>query len=445
MTKTTYKRTKEYKTEAPYRTINKIRNILYDLDIFVEELHDNHSLTGTASCRVFIAEDKITNLDIGTNGKGMNARYSLASGYAEFMERLQNSFLLPRDIAEAAFRRGELPSCYAPDEKMMTVDEIIEECGDYLGDILETSRDKAIETIRLMYCDEKVSCVPFKNMVTGKTVYFPFSVISQSQGSNGMCAGNTEDEALVQGFSEVFERYALAQIYIYGAAVRKIRPDAFAGTDIYQRLENLKARGYEYEILDFSIGKGLPVLGLKIRIAGSGVMAIWMGADPNPETALERCLTEMFQGSSNWLRKKFTNLSVEDLSDEPDRYITAHEELLNCTQFLWPERIMKGEPDFCETFPCSGFATEKADNEYMQKIALSLSKNLFVRYTGYLGFPSYWILVPGISAANYKPEELLEQLKGWHERKVKAVTEAPDKPEYKGIVRILNNMYNYKR
>lgn len=32
-------------------------------------------------------------LDIGTNGKGGSYQYALASGYAEFMERLQNGIL----------------------------------------------------------------------------------------------------------------------------------------------------------------------------------------------------------------------------------------------------------------------------------------------------------------------------------------------------------------
>ena len=79
---------KKYKAEAPICTIGKIRKILSDIGILLLEqhlIHDNFS-----SCRVTFGNNGLDKLNIGTNGKGRTFEYSLASGYAEFMERLEN-------------------------------------------------------------------------------------------------------------------------------------------------------------------------------------------------------------------------------------------------------------------------------------------------------------------------------------------------------------------
>ncbi|SQC38839.1 YcaO-like family [Klebsiella pneumoniae] len=41
---------------------------------------------------------------------------------------------------------------------------------------------------------------------TGETVYIPMNIVGNLYVSNGMSAGNTRNEARVQGLSEVFER-----------------------------------------------------------------------------------------------------------------------------------------------------------------------------------------------------------------------------------------------
>ncbi|MDJ0306423.1 YcaO-like family protein [Dehalobacter sp.] len=43
--------------------------------------------------------------------------------------------------------------------------------------------------------------VPFCNLNSGKLSYIPMKMLSKMYMSNGMCAGNTPEEALVQGLS----------------------------------------------------------------------------------------------------------------------------------------------------------------------------------------------------------------------------------------------------
>lgn len=83
---------KKYKAFQPETTIANIRTILHDLDLLLHESHISHR--NFYSCRVILGNKGLLPLNIGTNGKGRSFEYSLASGYAEFMERLQNQLLL---------------------------------------------------------------------------------------------------------------------------------------------------------------------------------------------------------------------------------------------------------------------------------------------------------------------------------------------------------------
>lgn len=83
---------KQYKATTPIHTVSKIRKILSNIGILLLERHMIHDKF--SSCRVVIGNDGLGKLNIGTNGKGRTFEYSLASGYAEFMERLENHLLL---------------------------------------------------------------------------------------------------------------------------------------------------------------------------------------------------------------------------------------------------------------------------------------------------------------------------------------------------------------
>ena len=47
----------------------------------------------------------------------------------------------------------------------------------------------------------------FTRQSDGETVYIPMNIVGNLYVSNGMSAGNTRNEARVQGLSEVFERH----------------------------------------------------------------------------------------------------------------------------------------------------------------------------------------------------------------------------------------------
>ena len=73
-----------YKDKKTKDTVLFIKKILSDLGIKTEEDYIANKRIGVSSVCI-----KIKDTEIGSNGKGINKISCLASGYAEFMERLQ--------------------------------------------------------------------------------------------------------------------------------------------------------------------------------------------------------------------------------------------------------------------------------------------------------------------------------------------------------------------
>lgn len=60
--------------------------------------------------------------------------------------------------------------------------------------------------------DRGICGLPFTRQSDNQTIYIPMNIIGNLYVSNGMSAGNTRNEARVQGLSEVFERYVKNRI-----------------------------------------------------------------------------------------------------------------------------------------------------------------------------------------------------------------------------------------
>lgn len=433
-------RNRPYKTQTPYSTIQKIRGILEKLDIFVVEQHHIHSKSGTCSCRIFMGDDELIRENFGTNGKGMNARFSLASAYGEFMERLENSMMIPVVYSETAYRHGELSYACAPDERLMTVSEIIDESGRFLPNIMGLSYEETCDIIKAMFQDTKTPCIPFTEVLSGKQVYIPYRIVTKVNGSNGMCAGNCREEALVQGLSEVMERYSLRLLYENPTAPPLLNPKLFDGTRIFQKLESLKTNGIEYQILDMSMGKSLPVVGLRVIIEGTNVMAMHIGADPNPETALERCLTELFQGMASGIQDRFTNMDCgmpEDYNSL-DEYLDNYYKKIGNGSGLYPSPVMQRGTVLSEKFNYSKGATEAEDYKYLLDLMTGFSDYVFIREASYLGFPAYWTIVPSISGI--LTEGRKNAMYNWHDAYEIELKNAYESKIYKPLLRIFNNI-----
>lgn len=112
--------------------------------------------------------------------------------------------------------------------------------------------------------------------------------------SNGCAAGNTREEAILQGFLELVERDAAA-VWWYGRHRRPAIGLDGLSSDILQRIERTCGPRWERWVLDITHDFGIPVAVAVGRHLDTGAWAVGFGCSPDRALACERALTEMSQ------------------------------------------------------------------------------------------------------------------------------------------------------
>ncbi len=406
---------KPYKAKAPGDTILQIRQILHDkLGIILKEEHfkgDNEFY----SCRVTIANNGIGDLGIGTNGKGMTFEYALASAYGEFMERLQNQALIfNRHLGNRYLNNSKCDSelfailsekdavlnyFFAPDEELITYDsskrDLLKQC------INQSELDLADK----YYNGRLIPLVPYANVTDSVIEKLPASLIFANCTSNGMCAGNTPFEAIIQGLCEILERYILRRIYYENLSFPTIPLDFFEGSSIYHKINILKQKyGWNFLIKDCSCGINLPAVGILIIDNINCKYKFHLGVDPSPVTALERSITETYQGRSRVCFQDLNWETQEQLLNDPK--LKELELSKTCTRGVgqYPISLLSSTP----SFPLSSIdkdwgVSDESDLKKLLDIYKELGHSVYIRDVSFLKFPAYSIYVPGISCPKGLP------------------------------------------
>ena len=389
-------RKNHYKDKMPSETIKKIRDILQSLGIEIEEMWVPESTVKTYSVRIMIKGTQI-----GTNGKGINRDYALASAYGEFMERLQNKAL---GLPTYNFKKNN-GFYFVPDEKMMTAEEIVDDNTKFMDnlfiqlDIKNLNRNQKIEKIgELFPFDKNQKCLmyPFLN-ISGRTEYLPFFIIASFYGTNGMCAGNTKQEALVQGFSEIFERYVQRRVIKEKLALPTIPVEYIKKYDkVYKMYISIsKIEGYTFCVKDASLESGFPVVAIVIIENNTGKYGVHFGAHPDFEIALERAFSEAAQGRdilefAQSSKFDFYNQKVDTEANLYNLYDRAK------GQYPYQFFAEKADFEFCEFEDVSAKSnTELLDN--IIELILSKGYTIYIRDVSFLGVNSYHVIVPELS------------------------------------------------
>ena len=207
-----------------------------------------------------------------------------------------------------------------------------------------------------------------------------------------MCAGNTPSEAILHGMCEIFERYACALIFLHQLTPPTIPIEQFAGSVVYDKIQHLiKKLNYEFIIKDCSLGKDLPVIGLIIINHRNHTYNFKLGSDFVPEIALERCLTEVYQSSTGF--RGLSYLTVSQM-EEKSRYY----QMLKDGSGQWPSSIFYATPSYVfKGFNKSLGKNDSDDLKFASELICKLGSNLYIRDNSFLGFPSYYVIAPGLS------------------------------------------------
>lgn len=391
-----------YKETTPKETVNRLKSILCNLGIETCEEWKDASSIGTYSLRV-----TFSGTEIGCNGKGVSKEYALASAYAELFERFQNNFLGNYQNKIGSFNNFET----APDEKILSAAELIDSDNSFMQDyyakvgLLSSSAIEKVKTFRELHRieyfvrgeEDAYTSIPFYSLRDEKQVFLTKNVYQLFYGSNGMCAGNTSAEALVQGISEIIERYVQKKIILEKPGLPDVPEEYIAkypqSYEMFKRLS--RNNGYEIRMKDCSFGGKYPVAALLIIEKNTGNYGLKLGCHPDFGIAMERTFTEASQGQDVLLYTKSSKVDFHNRNVDTSTNI--------CNSFKvglaqYPYQILDKNPtyNFCPVKDVSLLSNQEILTNWLNELQND-GYDILIRDVSNLGFPSYHVLIPGLS------------------------------------------------
>ncbi|MEE4607329.1 MAG: YcaO-like family protein [Desulfobacteraceae bacterium] len=248
-------------------------------------------------------------LQIVCLGKGVTPELARASAYAELAERFSGGLFYPIFEEQVRFH---LPALYNT-----TTDRFLNFA--WLPGYAQSHPDRVPNAVRVedllarethltsaQMADIKGSrmashWVDGYSLLRDETVKVPINLVAYIHGSNGLAAGNTIEEAIIQATCEIFERHATIQTVGPERIAPTIAADAIDIPLIQKLIGFYREKNVDVMVKDLSFDGLLPVIGvlfvnrnlksdrLEFRILNAG-------ASFQLEEGLTRCLTEGMQG-----------------------------------------------------------------------------------------------------------------------------------------------------
>jgi ribosomal protein S12 methylthiotransferase accessory factor len=170
------------------------------------------------------------------------------------------------------------------------------------------------------------------NVTTGHDVLIPFSWFFAINEFNGPSAGNTYEEAALQGICEIVERHVCSVVNNKKIITPKIEPDTVQDAVAGELIEKFRHNQIALYLNDFTLDTGIcTVAALAIdrsTFPEKSEIVYTAGTTPDPEKALIRAITEVaqlagdFNTDSNYVASGLPKpLSMEEvvyLTDSPN-------------------------------------------------------------------------------------------------------------------------------
>ena len=171
----------------------------------------------------------------------------------------------------------------------------------------------------------EIGAIPLKwikgdSLTSGKKFYYPINWHNMAIGSNGLAAGNSLEEAIIQALCEVIERENLFKFFVEKKAAKNLDQDSIESPLVREVLTNSRARGINFTIKDISFDfKATTFIVRGIAESEKGKLAykgVGQGTATSPEKALIRSLAEYFESYSLTKKKEmeFKEKIGEDIS-----------------------------------------------------------------------------------------------------------------------------------
>lgn len=249
-------------------------------------------------------------------GKGASPIQSKASACMELAERF-SFFAFKAD--EENFLRGDYASLREQGYPLMD--------SGYLLKSVEDTKLKAEELESLLE-DIPMQWTWATNISSGEQVLVPFSWFYAINEFNGPSAGNTIEEAALQGVSEIVERHVCSLINQHHIETPAIDKASIKDPVARELLEKFEAHGIELYLNDFSLNTGLCSVGAlaidRSTFPERSEIVFTAGTTPGPDKAIIRAITEVAQlaGDFNTGANYVASGLPKPLSMDEVRYLT---------------------------------------------------------------------------------------------------------------------------
>ena len=382
-----------FKDATPQDTIDRIKKILADHGIETQVRWNNTQVPFCYSVRVNVA-----GTTFGTNGKGVTEEFALASGYGELMERLQLGYIFRHDQ-----QKGENVAMDEGQSLTVSAAELMERNRKWytmFADELQQNVGITMtaEALLAQYADGqgRVEVTPYYCVSTDQVEYIPTKLRKNVYATNGCAAGNTMEEAMVQAISEIVERNYKCRILRDQICVPDI-PDEVLRTFpiVWQIISFLRENGLKVNVKDCSLGTKFPVVCVCLIDTRTGKYHTHFGAFPNLEIALQRTLTESFQGRA--LNSVGQHTAFSPRNEGFSAMGNLMNELVKGTAEKSPEFFMSGsELPFNANV---GFGATSNHDRLRRCLEFFAEQgfDVLVRDSSCLGFPTCQVIIPGYS------------------------------------------------
>ncbi len=286
---------------------------------------------------------------IGTKkqmGKGASPSQAKASACMELAERF--SFFSFKSNAEN-FITGDYASMREAGYPVMDIKYLISSVHDSKADA---------QTLENLLEDIPMQWTWATNISKNEEVLIPFSWFYAINEFNGPSAGNTNEEAALQGICEIVERHVCSLVNYQKIATPTIDPASVKDPVAIELLEKFSNNGIDVYLNDFTLDTGICTVGAlavdPTTFPQSSEIVFTAGTTPDAEKAIIRAITEVaqlagdFNSNSNYVASGLpkplsldevkyvtepgTKITIEQMSDLSDKDIKI--EVENCVAAL---------------------------------------------------------------------------------------------------------------
>lgn len=305
---------KKYKDRNPIETIQIIKNFFQTKNYKIKVKEFSHTKYNVYWCGIYLYLNDIVILK--SAGKGTSPLYSLASGYAEMYERFCNQvqYYINPFIFQNNFE------LYNYDD-FINIEELLKDktTQDFYSAYFNNNLKNFNDFLNMMInYNNKIPGQYYINLISNEKKLFNPTLINRFVSTTGLAAGNTLEEALIQGMSEWFERYITYLVITnpasnYYSINKKLLPRYLQNI-----INNIEKNNQKIYIIDYSYTFNLPVCGILLIDLNNYKYQYTFGSAPSANIAIERCLTELFQGiNNNWqewntIQQPFKSLNLKN-------------------------------------------------------------------------------------------------------------------------------------